>query len=94
MNYLWRFHWDCGRNGDVEGLFIASEEEVRQSFGKRVVFGEILGKHSYVHGTLEKEEFAKIDVSSLSQEVLEDLVSILGGTTLSGYNPLNYIEED
>ena len=51
---LWKFHWDCGRAGDVEGLFIATEEEVENLIGSEVYFGEILGKHSEVYGTVEK----------------------------------------
>lgn len=85
--YLWKFYWDCRRSGSVEGLFIATEEEVNESIGKEVYFGEILGKHSEVYGTIEEGEITKLD---LDAETVEKVVKILG-STWSGYNPLHYI---
>jgi hypothetical protein len=86
--YLWRFYWDCGRQGDVEGLFVATEEEINNIIGEEVNFGEILGKHSEVYGTIEeKEEITKLDLDS---ETVEKVSKILGDTW-SGYNPLKYV---
>lgn len=48
MLKLYRFHWDCGRMGNLEGLFVAEQSEV------------------------------------------ENLL----GSTVSGYNPLDYFEPD
>lgn len=31
---LWSFYWDCGRQGEVEGLFKATREEVENAIGK------------------------------------------------------------
>jgi DNA-directed RNA polymerase subunit RPC12/RpoP len=84
--YLWRFHWDCGRNGDVEGLFVATEEEVEDLIGRTVWFGEILGKHSEVYGTIEEGDVEKID---LDPETVQKVTVILG-ETWSGYNPMEY----
>jgi hypothetical protein len=88
QRYLWKFHWDCGRQGDVEGLFIATEGEIKESIGKEVYLGEILGKHSEVYGTLEEKDVKKIDVEP---DVVLKLIPHLG-TTWSGYNPLHYID--
>lgn len=85
--YLWKFHWDCGRSGDVRGLFVASEKEIEEAVGKRVWFGEILGKHSEVYGTLERNDVKKIEVDSDS---IENLIPHLG-KSWSGYNPLGYV---
>lgn len=88
--FLWKFYWDCGRSGDVEGLFVASQEQVDNAIGQQVWFGEILGKHSEVYGTLEEGDIVKIDVSS---EVIAQLTPHLG-MDWSGYNPLDYLEEE
>lgn len=87
---LYKFHWDCGRMGDVEGLFIATEKEVKKAIGKDVYFGEILGKHSEVDGSLEEED---LTVISDEQDFINKLEEIIGHTSISGYNPLDYIQE-
>lgn len=85
--FLWQFYWDCGRSGSVEGLFVATEKEVKEAIGKDVYFGEILGKHSEIYGVLEEQDIGKVKVSS---EAVEEIAKILG-TTWSGYNPLDYL---
>lgn len=79
---LWSFYWDCGRQGDVEGIFKATEDEVEAAIGKEVYFGEILGKHSEVYGTLEDGE---IELESDDPLVVMDAKE-------SGYNPLEYLK--
>jgi hypothetical protein len=90
MNYLWRFYWDCGRQGNVEGLFVATEKEIEELVGKEIYFGEILGKHSEIYGTIEKGEITKVDLDS---ETVEKVVKVLGNTW-GGYNPFDYLEEN
>lgn len=85
--YLWKFNWDCGRQGSVSGLFVATEDDVKESIGADIRFGEILGKHSEVEGTLEEGEITKVDLDS---ETVEKVAKILG-EAWSGYNPLDYI---
>ncbi|MFW6377366.1 MAG: hypothetical protein ACOCZ5_01845 [bacterium] len=85
--FLYNFHWYCGRQGDVEGLFVATEEEIKNLIGKEVWFGEILGKHSEIYGVIEEGEIEKLDISSVAvEEVSKHL-----GRNWSGYNPLDYI---
>lgn len=88
MKTLYRFHWDCDRMGEVWGVFVAREEEVKQALGKRVYFGEILGKHSEIQGTLCEEdlEVVSTDADFIQRAVLAGLVPV-------GHNPLSYIEE-
>ena len=81
---LWSFYWDCSRQGEVEGLFKATKEEVENAIGKEVYFGEILGKHSEVYGTLEEGEI----------ELISDNPIEVMNATESGYNPLEYLEEE
>jgi len=73
--------------GDVDGLFFAHEDEIDEAIGQEVYFGEILGKHSEIHGTLEEKDIERLDIDGLTLQPLYDIC----GTTISGYNPLSYI---
>lgn len=85
---LYEFYTDCGRMGHLEGVFIATAEEVNRAIGKYMDFGEALGKHSQVDGVLEQHE---IVLKSDDQAVINLLIRIFG-RTVSGYNPLDYID--
>ncbi len=84
MKKLYQFYWDCGRAGSVEGLFIAEEDFVNKHIGNSVYFGEILGKHSEVEGTMDEDDLKIIDIPNNVVELLEEKL----GKTISGYNPL------
>ena len=88
--FIWKFEWDCGREGSIDGLFVATESEVNKITGKEIYFGEIFGKHSEIFGTIEDGEIEKVDLDS---ETVEKVALILG-ETWSGYNPLHYISDD
>lgn len=90
MRKLYSFFWDCGRLGDVEGLFIAEESEVDSAIGSQVSFGEILGKHSDISGTLSSVD---LKVISDEQDRIDWLLGIIGHT-VSGYNPLEYVRQE
>lgn len=79
---LWSFHWSCGRQGDLDGLFKATKEEVKNVIGKTAYFGEVLGKHSEVYGTLEEHEI---------ELVSDDPIKVMNSEE-SGFNPLNYVQ--
>jgi hypothetical protein len=88
---LWQFHWDCGSTGDLNGLFIATDEEVEKTIGKFLYFGEILGnKHSKIQGGLERKD---IKIVSDDQEFIDKFIKNIGQSF--GFNPLIYnIERD
>src|SRR5690554_78595 len=88
--YLWSFHCDYGRMGDLYGLIVATESEIDGLDGVSVHFGEILGKHSEVYGELERSDFTKKDVDS---ESVTKLHAVLGDCW-SGYDPRQYLAED
>ena len=90
MKVIVKFFWDCGRSGDVEGIFTCEKETLENSYGREVYFGEILGKHSEVSGTLKEGD---ITILSEDQDFIEKFEQIMGAGTVSGYNPLEYIEE-
>lgn len=90
MKVLYEFYFDCGRQGSLEGLFIAEESVVNKVMGKEVYFGEVLGKHSEVFGPLEDKD---LTVKSTDQEFIGKLEGLLG-RSVSGYNPLDYLGEE
>lgn len=90
MKKLYSFYWDCGRSGGLSGLFIAEESEVQKILGKEVYFGEVLGKHSEIYGTVDIDDIEEVSSDTEKVEWLENLL----GSTISGYNPLDYFEPD
>lgn len=87
---IYEFHWDCGRMGDLDGIFIASKSDVYKAIGKGIYFGEVLGKHSEIFGTLDEED---LTLKSDDPSFVEKVIETFGEGTMSGYNPLEYIED-
>lgn len=82
---VYKFHWDCGRQGDVEGLFVLTDIQYAELLGKHVNFGEILGKHSSVYGIVEKSDLTFVTANPV-------IVHFVKHNT-SGYNPLDYVAD-
>lgn len=85
---LYKFDWDESY-GLVAGLFIEDESIVNNAIGKELSFGEVLGKHSEVYGTLEECDLEVLVSDEKEVEVLEKYNFIP-----FGYNPLEYIYEE
>ena len=82
QDVLYKFYWDCGRQGDVEGIFKAKRSFVESVIGNNVDFGDILGKHSDIYGNLDEED---LEITS------EDPIVVMNAPE-SGYNPLEYMQ--
>ncbi len=87
MKALYSYNVDCGRMGELEGLFIAEQSDVKKLIGKDVYFGEVLGKHSEIYGTVDEDEIKEI---STDIDLIDKLESLFEGSTISGYNPFEY----
>ena len=85
---LYQWHWDCGRMGELHGIFVLKPAEINAAIGKTVYFGEVLGKHSDVFGVLKAEDFERIDATP------EFVAEFFRHFASFGYNPLDYIEEE
>jgi hypothetical protein len=72
----------------VRGVFVATDDEIKAALGKDVYYGEILGKHSEVRGTLEEKDLVRLTDD-------EDFIAKAEkyGCASNGYNPLEYLEE-
>jgi len=81
---VWRFLWDFDRAGSIRGTFIASRQEVANSFGKNVYFGEVLGERSNIEGILEPFDI----------KLISDNPVLVKEYTPVGFNPLNCIDDD
>lgn len=86
MKGLYKLNVDCGRQGCLEGVFIADSEDVEYltSNSISVYFGEVLGKHSEISGILGKDD---IKLITTEQNVV-DVVEKYG--LQNGYNPFEY----
>ena len=91
MKKLYRMNFDYGRMGSLQGLFVAEESDVENLIGREIYFGEALGKHSEVYGELEA---SNVTVVSDDQDFITKLVQVIGGGSISGYNPFDYYEQD
>ena len=91
MKVIARFYWDCGRMGEVDGLFVTTKQALEAAYGKEVYFGEILGKHSDVSGTFNDGD---ITILTEDQDFIAKFIEIMGDGDISGYNPLDYLLEE
>lgn len=85
MKKLYKFYWDCGRQGDIEGLFVADEEDIKKNLGKNVSLGSCLGKYSEIYGNLDEDD---LTILSDDQDFIKKFEEL---KCESGYNPLHYI---
>lgn len=85
---LYKFYWDCGRMGNLESIFTAEMKEVEEAIGRKVYFGEALGKYSEIYGTLEKQD---VELITTNHEFIAIFQENIGNI---GRNPLNYIRDD
>jgi len=86
MKSLYRMNFDCGRQGSLSGIFVEDDEDVALLISSEmvIVFGEVLGKHSHIAGTLTPSEIVKITDD-------EKVISIFDEFELeSGFNPFDY----
>ena len=79
-------YFNCGRNGHLESLFIATPEQVEFMIGKELYFGEVLGKHSEIYGKLYRSEITFItnDPAAIEIFITHDLKI--------GYCPIDALE--
>lgn len=90
MKIIVEYHEDCGRMGDLSGIFITTQAELDAAMGKKYDFGEALGKHSEVYGRLKP---GMVTVKSSDPEFIAKFEEVMGKGTISGYNPVTNIQE-
>lgn len=88
MRKIYKFSIDFGRMGWLDSIFSAEEEDINQTIGKEIDFGEALGKHSEVVFTLRKNHLEEI---TSNQEFIKTF-DLLGCST--GRNPIHEVREE
>lgn len=84
---LVEFYWDCGRSGELTGLFVTTKEKLENLYGQDAYFGEVLGKHSEISGTITEDDFT---IKTDNQEFINLFEELIGE---QGFNPFDYVEE-
>jgi hypothetical protein len=74
--------------GELEGLFVADSESVSKAIGKQVYFGEVLGKHSEIFGTLEEGDL------KLKSNANDHVEMFLHLDLATGHNPLHCLQDE
>lgn len=87
---LYQFNRYFHRQGDIEGVFIAEPEEIDKLVGSNINFGEAFGKHSEISCIIKQEDIKELHV--LDSTII-DLFEVIGNT-ISGYNPLDFLEDE
>jgi len=88
MKGIYRFKCDCGRMGELSGIFVADSDDVKTLIGTYVYFGEVLGKHSEVEGEIEEDEIELVTDNESCVEMFEFF------NLSTGYNPFEYLNDD
>ena len=91
---IYEFYLDCDRQGELEGYFIATDQDVLDLTTKQpeVQFGEALGKHSDISATITGEHIKKVSSDPEAIRVIRDIFKC--ACTIMGYNPFDYCELD
>jgi hypothetical protein len=101
---VYNFNFDCGRAGNLTGMFAVDERgkaalDALIASRREVYFGEVLGKHSEVRGPIDPTDVSLIEATP---EEVAVVLRVLGGaidpagrpwTTLNGWNPLETLGE-
>ena len=84
MRAVYKFYADCGRHGNLEGIFVAEKHLIDKMLRLKptIEFGEVLGKHSDIRGQIEDDEIELLTEDSVIVDFFES------NNISSGHNPL------
>jgi hypothetical protein len=74
-------------NSFDEGLFVSTDDEIKNYLGTEIEWGEIDGKHTEVVSTLQESDLEVVSESEIFIEKFEKYVGSFG------YNPIEKIKE-
>lgn len=86
MKKLYRFYEDCGRMGSLSGVFVREEQDVATLLGKEIWLGEVLGKHSDISVTIDKDSIKELTDDQSFIEKFEEF------RCASGIDLFDYLE--
>jgi hypothetical protein len=87
---IYEFFLDCGRMGELEGYFIATDKNVLDFITKEpeVHFGEVLGKHSDISAHIKGEHITKLSSDATEIQLIRRIFQCTA--TVMGFNPLDF----
>jgi hypothetical protein len=88
MRGIYHFFWDCGRMGELTGMFVADSSEVAAAVGRTASFDDVLGKHSEIYEDIKTGD---IRLCTEDQEFIDKAIEY--GVVPTGYNPLDYLSD-
>jgi hypothetical protein len=92
---VYKLNIDCGRSGTLTGLFIAKKNHVKILIENSlcVDFGEVLGKHSEIFGTVDKNEIKFVSDTNEVIDIIEEF-ELETGCNPFDYTAINMKRED
>ena len=84
MKSVYRWNGYDGRDGEIKGVFVATEQEIDRAIGKDACLGEVLGKHSEVSLEIRKKDFEILAAS-------EEVAAFVEEYGPFGFDPLAYV---
>ena len=86
MKAIYKLDKYYGRMGDLTGIFVAEKEIVECMIEHEIIvqFGEVLGKHSDIHCSINDSDITMCSDDQAAIKVVEDL------RLENGFNPLDY----
>jgi len=90
MQKLWKFDLYFYRGGSLNGLFVATDEEVEAIIGETAHFGEVNGKHSEVSEELKPMYFTEVTDDPHTVKTLLEAE----GKSIVGCYPFDYIRHE
>lgn len=87
---VYKLNLSCGRQGDLDGLFIAKKTYVEKLISDQieVYFGEVLGKHSDIICTIEKSDITFVSDDPTVIKIIEE------HNLENGFNPFEFPSTD
>lgn len=86
--HIYKFSIYCGRQGNIESIFIATEEDVMGLAGESFYFSEPFGKYSEISGYFEGKYFSRVECDESAVAIVESL-----GILPTGHYPFDSICE-
>ena len=89
---LWKFECDCGNAGTIDGMFFATNKDIKAALGADIHIWDAFGIHSEVTLDLGRGHLSAIKIDAKTVAKLQEAVG--GNDTLCGHNPLHYLPEE
>jgi len=90
MKGIYRFNFDCGRDGNLLGIFVSTPDDLEKRYGRELDFGYALGKYSEIYGELEPRHVTLVTDDPKAVAIFEKYKLETGRTPFNDYS----VDED